>query len=277
LRALQQRIDAEPEPGEIRAAGTELAAMLAQYKTARDQISDGEAADVQKIVAMLHQTVAVLSAGSQRSVARLRQIEDDLKQTAAISDIVALKARLGDAMRYVREQGAQEREESARVLVEIEREVQQAQESMAVARSGMGGRAEAERSLAEAMPRRPRTAAAVFLLESVANVKQRFGAALGERFFSLFVQDLAGALPAPRKLFRWSETAVLAELETDGPAAALRSQIPLWLASIPAQRRLDVGQRLAVLSNGHRWTLIPLADVGSAADAIRRVEAFLRA
>ena len=123
---------------------------------------------------------------------------------------------------------------------------------------------------------RQRTAAAVFQLESAAGVRQRFSAGLGERFFSLFVQDLAGALPAPRKLFRWSETAVLAELETEGSPAALRSRIPAWLASIPAQRRLDVGQRLAVLSNAHRWTLIPLSDVDTAGEAIRRIEAFLR-
>ncbi|MCL5745066.1 MAG: hypothetical protein M1541_14265, partial [Acidobacteria bacterium] len=145
---LRERLEASNSMEEIRSISTQSGSLLEEFRRARDQMEQHEAAEVQKMVTMLNQTVAVLSSGSERSLLRLRQIEGDLRQASALGDIVALKARLSDCLQYVREQRAQEREDAARSLERMERDVQRLQEGMALARGGIGSRAEAEQHVA---------------------------------------------------------------------------------------------------------------------------------
>ena len=272
---MRERLEGNLALDEIGAITSEAAALLEQFRQVRDQVQRTEADEVQKMVGMLNDTIAVLSSGSERSVARLRQIEHDLKQTSALSDIVALKARLGDCLRYVREQSAKERDEASRNLVRMERDVQRAQEGLAVARAGICSRMEAEETLAKAV-QNAEAAMAIFVLDRCSSIKARFSPVVAERFLSLFAQDLAQNLPSPNKLYRWNDYSVLAELADTKVFSARNAELREKMNAIPRERQLDVGQRLAVFSNSHRWTLIRPADSSSHVDAILRLDHFVK-
>jgi hypothetical protein len=274
LRQLREKMNSDAEPGMVDKSGTEAVRLIGEYRRTRDELEGAQTAEVQNIIAMLHQTVQVLSSGSERSVSRLKKVEDDLKHASMLGDIVALKSQLSDTMRYVQEQNSREREDSARTVSEIARGVQRVQEGLALARSGMPGRAEAEERLHQAIEARGTYAAAVLVLDRLPVIKQRFGGAVSERYVHLFVQDLMRAIPLEKKLFRWAEAALVLELTTSSPLDRLRGEMHAMLANIPQERQLDVGQRMAVFGNSHRWTVIPLADVQTSAEAIRRIEQF---
>ncbi|MCC6314532.1 MAG: hypothetical protein IT337_11035 [Thermomicrobiales bacterium] len=269
---VRRSIESDPAPGELRAAGLAVARLLEAHQHTMAELDVLESAEVQQIVSMLNQTIAALSAGSDRSVERLRQIEGDLKHATAIPDIVALKARLSDTLRYVREASVRERSESAETAARLARDAQRAQERMAAARSGVGGREEAELRI-QAMCQRPvRGALAVFVLDRAEAIRQRFGGTVADRYVFLFVQDLLDALPSPKQLFLWDTSAIVADLESESHPDALRAELRAALAAAPAERRLDIGQRLAVFSNHHRWTVIPLGASDTPAETVARVE-----
>jgi hypothetical protein len=273
LRSLREHIEADPSPQALRAAGASARALLEQHHQLRAELHQRQGTEIANIVAMLNQTVAVLSGGSERSITRLRKIEEDLKAASAISDIVALKDRLGDTLRFVREQNAREREDSKRTLAEMERNAQRAQERMAIARSGVPDRSQAEQALAGVVVvEDPARLLVVIVLERAAAIRERFGSVVAERFVYLFVQDLVEQLPCKKKLFRWTENSLLMEVEPSGSPEATRSLLRSAMGRIPAERRIDVGQRLAVFSNQHRWTAIPAAELRDGADMAARLD-----
>jgi len=204
---------------------------------------------------------------------RWRQVEQDLRQASALGDIVALKSRLGDCLQYVRNQRAQEREDAASSLSKMEREVQRLQEGVALARSGLETRAEAERSVSEAVAKLD-AVFAVFLLECCPMVKVQFSPVVAERFMSLFVRDLCEHLPGPKRLYRWNDFTILASVPGNKPLALRTAEIRERLTAIPNERQVDAGQRLAVFSNAHRWTLVRPAESGSPAAAILLIDQF---
>lgn len=270
---LRERLEASNSPEAIRSISGESGSLLEEFRLAREQMEQHEATEVQKMVTMLNQTVAVLSSGSERSLLRLRQIEGDLRQASALGDIVALKARLTDCLQYVREQRAQEREDAARSLERMERDVQRLQEGVALARGGIGRRAEAERDVAEAVAKLD-AVFAVFVLERCPLIKVRFSPVVAERFVSLFAQDLSEHLPGPKKLYRWNDFTVLVSVPGSKPLATRTAELRERLSAMPNERQVDVGQRVAVFSNAHRWTLVRPAESGSPAAAILLIDQF---
>jgi hypothetical protein len=274
LHGIREKIETRAEPDHLDQTSTEAVSLIGEYRRTRDELEGAQATEVQNIVSMLHQTVQVLSSGSERSVNRLRQVENDLKHASLLGDIVAMKAQLSETMRYVQDQSRGEREESTRTVAEIARGVQRVEESLALARAGLPGRPEAENRLRDAMADRAGTGVAVFTLDRQSVIKQRFGGAVSERYVHLFAQDLARAITMEKRLFRWAESVLVAEMATASPLDRLRGEMQTMLAVVPQERQLDVGQRVAVFSNSHRWAVIPLADVQTTADLFHRMEQF---
>jgi hypothetical protein len=116
----------------------------------------------------------------------------------------------------------------------------------------------------------------LIVLERASAIRERFGSVVAERFVYLFVQDLVEHLPAQKRLFRWTENSLLVEVEPSGSAEATRALLRNAMGRIPAERRIDVGQRLAVFSNQHRWTAIPAAELRDCADIVARLDQLAR-
>jgi hypothetical protein len=277
LARLREALEANPAPAALRNASPAVSTLLERYRLTAEELRERESAEVSQIISMLNQTVAALSGGSERSVGRLRQIESELKQAVALPDIVALKARLSETLTYVREQSIREKIESAREVTALKNETSRVRERIALARGGLPGRAELEQHLAAVLSRPVRGVLAGFVLDRAPAIHQRFGDAAGERYVFLFVQDLLRLLPSPSKTFRWSEGVLVVDIETTTQPETVRADLRNSMAGLPPERRLDVGPRVAIFSNQHRWLVIPVTGSPTPAELMARIEALVRA
>jgi len=271
VRGIQQRLETAESPEELEALGGELYKVLDELRDAKRKLERRHTEEVQKMVALLQQTIETLSRGNERSVSRLRRIETQIRSASQISEIVALRDRLRTCVDQIREEAAAEQKEFARSQSQLERDFLVVQESAALARGGIPGRSQAERRIADASAT---GSLMLVLLERLPAIKARYGTGVSERYFSGFLSQLSGRLPSPRTIFRWNEQAVLVELPQVAPDSAeaeLRGQI----GDIARAVQMDVGGRVAVLENTHRWCL---AACGAGRDDIfQKIEDFLGA
>jgi hypothetical protein len=271
MRDIQQRLETAESPEDLEALSAELPSVLRELRDAKRKIEQEHTEEVQKMVAMLQQTIEALSRGNGRSVSRLRRIETQIRSASQISEIVALRERLRACIDEIRDEAAAEQREFAKSKSQLERDFLVVQESAALARGGIPGRSQAERRIADASAT---GSLMLVLLERLPAIKARYGAGVSERYFSGFLSQLSGRLPSPKKIFRWNEQAVLVELPCVAPdsgEAELRSQ----LGDISRAVQMDVGGRVAVLENTHRWFLA--AGGAGRDDTFRKIEDFLGA
>lgn len=275
IRDLGSQLEEAAAPGDIVGIGDRFAVILTDYWKLRAEAEIERDAEFQKIVSMLNQTVMVLSAGSRRSVARLKKIEKGIESATRLQDIATLKAQLSDCLSFVREETAREREEVARTVLIMEAEINKAKQSVELANSGLPGRAEAERVLASSLDsdRVADLYAAVFTLDRLDSIYSRFGSAVGDQAFRDFVGRLLLSLDVPKQVFQWDDCSVLAVLERAAPVGGVRAEMQR-LSAEPLDVNVEVGGRMAVLSLVSRWLVLALAGARSPDWLINEIDSF---
>ncbi len=250
-------------------------AVLENYHAAAKRHAAAQASELHKILAMLNETLVVLSTGSERSVSRLRQIEKKLDRVNQIDDIVALKSNLAECLNFVREESAREREEAAHTLAGMEQDVRRARDALVFAANGMGKRAEASAALSEAGRDSRRAAScfvAVFVVERFGSVALRYGEQVAEELLLAFARDRLQALAGCGPLFRWAREAVLILIERGTTLAEVRLEVDQ--AMTPFDHRIYVGDRAAILTLVHRRLVCPL-EGASAKRLIEEIDSFV--
>jgi len=267
---IRQRLEAAESPDEIEALSGEIPQVFEEFRRAKQVVEQRQTGEVQKIVAMLQQTIEALSRGSDRSVTRLRRIESQVSSASQLSEIVALRERLRSCVDQIRDEAAAEQREFAKTKSELERDFLLAQESVALARGGIPGRSQAEQRVAAAPGAAP---LALILLERLPAIKARYGSGVSERYFSGFLSELTGRLPSPKKMFRWNERTLMVELPAGKDGGMSESAFRNCLSAMPRAVQVDVGGRIAAIENTHRWCLLP---TGAQKDEVlQRIEDFV--
>jgi len=274
-RKFRDRLEGEAEPNDVQSVADNASTLLREFRQARDQVQQSEASEVHKMVSMLNETIAVLASGSERSLSRLRQVETELKNASALSDIVALKSRLNACMTSIREERTREQQETARNISEMKTGVQRAQEGFTLARTGIATRREAEKSIAEAVTSTD-SAVAIIVIDLIPTIKSRYNQITAERFVSSFAQELAEHLPSPNRFFRWNEQSLMVTLPESKVFAKLMSDVRERLAQMPRERQMIVGQRSTMFSNAHRWTVMRPAEAQTPQAAVSRIDQFVQ-
>jgi uncharacterized protein YukE len=272
IGGLRERLEQAETPQHLEGLAEETVALLQEYHRTQDQVDRQEATEVQRMVTMLHETIETLSTGNERSLGRLRRIESDIRSAAQLPQILALKERLNGCLQQIRQEVTAEKRDFAVTKARMEREFLSVQEGVSVAREGVPGREQAEQTLAADGPR---VNLVVVVLERAETIKARFGAGVLERYMVGFLEQLRDQLPSPKKLFRWNEHAVVAELPAGGLLESIEPQVRSSLAALPRDSRVDVGQRIAVLENSIRWCVLVVGGGVPREDAIHRIERFV--
>jgi hypothetical protein len=271
IGGILQRLEAADSPDEIDALSAKVPEAFEEFRRAKQVVAHQQTEEVQKILGMLQQTIEVLSRGTDRSMTRLRRIESQIRSASQISEIVALRERLRSCVDQIRDEAAAEQRDFAKTRSGLERDLLLAQESAALARGGIPGRSQAEQRIAEAAGVAPLV---LVLLDRLPPIKARYGTGVSERYFSSFLGELTGRLPSPKKIFRWNERTLMVELPADEAGDMSESALRNRLADMPRVVQVDVGGRVAVLENTHRWHLVPAG--AQRAEILQRIEDFLR-
>ncbi len=239
-----------PEAAEI---DESVRASLSDYNRTAQETLQNTAIEMQQMVGVLGHALTVLSSGSERSVSRLRRIQDTLHRASTIQDISALRASLREAVQLIGEESSKERQSSAREREGIETQVVRFRELLAgnpnrrLQNREEGIRAISD-SVATQMPGR-RIWALVFVFDQLKAITQRYGPEAVDDLFLQLIRERLQPLAPSNTAFRWTESAIVAIAQLERDPEEIRSGMA-GLNRTPLVCRVSLGNRTAVLRVG---------------------------
>lgn len=275
---LENKLQQDFTPQQVLVVAGAVAKTLENYNQRTTRFIRMQSAELQGMLAMLTETVAAISAGSERTITRLQSIEKQLERASMLEDIRALKSKLSECLLAVREEARQQREETARTIAELRNEIKRAQQRQnAIAHPRRSeaaqdlGRAEAEAALARAIEQRLHAYAAIFVLERYDLISGRFGPNAAEQLAGFFRHHLAQGILSSDAVFRWSHSSFLVLMEHTGSLDEVRAEVHR-VASMRLEWTLQIGTRTVLLPVSSRWMVIPVFHFPSLRLLVEEIE-----
>lgn len=231
-------------------AAQTISRILARNHETVDRNATSLTVEMQHIFAMLNQALIVLAEGRDRSVSRLNKVQDALSRASMIQDIVALKSSLADTIRFVQAESAEAHESAAQELARFETEVSRTRELLGSARTELAGRPEGIAGIAESLKLvAPGEALYVvaFLLERLAAVSQRHGAAVADELVFRMIKERLQPVAPSDLVYRWTPSSLVVAVRRPRDLPALRAEVAA-LNGKPLVHRIALGNRTAVLT-----------------------------
>jgi len=236
-----------------------------------------QGSEVKHILSMLQDTVINIAGENTRSGKRLQEITLELEQSGAVTDLRALKGRLTDCLKDLREETLQQKTEAASTMLKLQKTIEQSRNAVASAANrldpvtGLPGREDALIAMRTAVAGGVRQYAVIMVVNRVEMVNARFGREVGDRMLVVFKEHMAKQLSAGDKLFRWAGPAFMAILERE---------VPLGIVRLLVKRMMDAKIEVDYSGDG-RSVLIPVSAVWSAlqltsaSDADKQIQTFV--
>ncbi len=279
IAGLENNLKEQASPSEILVVAGAAAKTLQDYNQRTTRFIRMQSAELQSMLAMLTDTVAAISAGSERSVSRLQTIEKQLERASVLEDIRTLKARLSECLQSLREEARRQREETARTITELKNEIKRAQQRRVVAPSAPPkapaaqpmGREQAEQALAEAFERRAHVYAAIFVVDRVPLINARFGPKAGEQLVQFFRHHLAEGLLSSDPVYRWDLSSFVVLLDRPYSLEDASAEMER-IASVRLDRTIQIGTRTVLLPITSRASVIPVFEARSLEELISEID-----
>lgn len=224
--------------------------VLASYVANQREAEQRIASETQHIVGVLNDALMVLSGGSQRSVSRLKKIQDSLHHTSRIRDPEGLRASLADAISLIREESAREEEHSERELAAFESSVIKVREQIVSnPERRLRGRDDGIQALKDGLAsNKPEASmfAVAFAFGNINAIQQRYGTAPVDELFLQLVKERVQPVHAGGAVYRWSSSCVVAVFERSGDLDTLRTEVTRHCRT-PLIYRMTLGIRTALL------------------------------
>lgn len=272
-------------PAEVLVVAGAAAKTLEDYNQRTNRFIRVQNAELQAMLSMLTETVASLSAGSERSVARLQAIEKQLERASVIEDIRSLKAKLSECLHSLREEAQRQREEIARTITELKNEIKKAQQRQVkvvpaapkpAPQASALSRAQAEQALAQALQQGSHTFVAIFVVERVELINARFGPNVGEQLVHYFRHHLAQGLLSSDPVYRWGVASFVVLLERPFSLEDARAEVQR-VASVRLERTVQIGTRTVLLPITCRWSVLPIFEARDLSQLIAAIDAVVGA
>jgi len=283
IAKLEDSLGEQLPPAEVLVVAGAAAKTLEDYNQRTTRFVRAQSAELQAMLSMLTETVASLSAGSERSVTRLQTIEKQLERASVLEDIRGLKAKLSECLQSLREEARRQREETARTITELRNEIRKAQQRQATlapaaakppAEGSSMGRAEAEQALAQAVQEGAHVFAAVFVVDRVELVNARFGPNAGEQLVRYFRHHLAQGLLSSDSVYRWGVASFVVLLDRPYSLESTRSEVQR-VASVRLEKTIQIGTRTVLLPVTCRWSVLPVFDAVSLQQLVDEIDKFV--
>ncbi|MGB9604406.1 MAG: diguanylate cyclase domain-containing protein [Bryobacteraceae bacterium] len=276
---LLAELEQEFSPQQVLVVAGAAAKTLADYNQRTTRFVRMQTAELHGMLAMLAETVASISAASERTVTRLQNVEKQLERATMLDDIRSLKARLSECLLAVREESQRQREEMARTISQLRSEIQRAQQRQASPaeakpaspRDGLG-RAEAEEALARVLEEGSHAFVAVYVVARAELIRGRFGPNAAEQVVQFFRHHLAAGLLSSDKVFRWGPASFVVIMERRGSLDEVREEAER-VASVRLEKTIQVGSRTALLPVTSRCAVIPVFQYPSLRLLLEQIDA----
>jgi GGDEF domain-containing protein len=285
IEKCQAEFESSPTPKEVARA---VCKHLKQYNERALKTFSSQGEDLQSIVASLTQGMSTLSSIGEQSVSRLGRLRTKVQEAASSDDIRKIKVQFGEHMDSAQEEGLRQQVEISDmvsgVIGEFKRMQDRARESREVidksilyasdTLTGLPARGYAEAILAEAHSRANRSFVAVFVVERVELVSQRFGVAAADQLLLYFSQHLAQNLNNGHNLFRWGPAAFVSFIASSDTQENIRREVQN-VALRRIEKLVEIGERTALIPIGCKWLFIPVVRETALEALYRQINTFV--
>jgi len=283
--------EAEAKLGEDRSPANaltmtgEVIKALQEYNQRATKFIRAQGVELQSMVGMLTQAMAQISAVSEMSVTQLQELQKQIEHATQLEDIRTLKTRLGECLVSIRDESARHREESTRVVAELDHGIRQVQTTRAEGQPepaapipendripGILGRTDAEKALRVSCEQGAPAYAGLFIVDRLKSITSRFGNTLADQVIAFFAEHLLTGLTPQDRIYRWDRGTFFALLDREEAPDFVRKQLARLLS-----RRLDhtfeIEGRAVAVPIASTWTILPLRE-SNFSQILRKIEVF---
>ncbi|HLJ17244.1 MAG TPA: GGDEF domain-containing protein [Bryobacteraceae bacterium] len=277
---LESSITPEAPPPEVLRVAGAVTRLLEDYNQRTKRFVRRRGIELQKMIAMLTETVIAIGAGSEQSVARLQEIEKKLDDAANLEHIESVKASLSECLRAVREETLRQKFDGGLVVRKLQKELAEAQERLGSADhavevdkvTGLPGYEEAQRALHTALASPGRYYVVAAVVGRVQAINARFGYAVGDRVLNVFRGHFHSGLTASDAVYRWRGPVLLALLEREQTIENVRAEIRPF-ADTKLETMLEVGARTVLMPISAGWSVFPVVEPFEG--LLQKIESFI--
>jgi GGDEF domain-containing protein len=253
---------------------------LADYGQRTTRFIRQQGAVLHNMISMLTQTMVSIGAGNESSAEHLQAIEKELAHAVVIEDVQALKLRLAECLKNLREEVVRQKAQAKAQARQLQQHVEHARDCIQDppdvdceidSATGLRTRSAAKTAFHAALQTPGRKYVVAAVVNRIQSVNRHFGYAVGDQLLKKF-SDLFGAtLAKTDRLFRWRGPALVALLEREESIHAVQAEIRR-INSKRIEGVLEVGEG-ALLPVSASWLVLALDS--SAADMAKAIEKFI--
>lgn len=242
-------------------AGAAIHAMDS-YATRATRAIRRQGEELQKMIAMLAQTVIAISGGGDRAAQALSEIRADLEQAGSLESVQSIKSRLGECLVKVRDEAERQRMENEAAISELRTHIARASTGAETAGvdpvTQLPAQPQALVVLQEALKSPGRKYVLTLVVGRMQPINARFGHTVGDEMLRLLKRHVqAQVMQDGDALFRWSGPTLVALLPRPETIDQIRSKLKRVL-DVPLQNEIEVGGRTVLLPLSIAWSVIAL-------------------
>jgi hypothetical protein len=231
-------------------AQNSISQILAEYSETNQRSATTLTVEMQHIFAMLNQALVVLAEGRDRSVVRLNKILEALSRISMIEDVVALKSRLAETVRFIEAESAEAHESAAQELAHLEKEVSRTREFLGGMRMELAGRPEGISRIEQSL-KKVVAGEAVYLVafrfDRLQAVSQRYGPGVADELVFRLIKERLEPVAPGEIAYRWTPASLVAVFRRLRGLDALRAEVAN-LNATALVHRIALGNRTAVMT-----------------------------
>jgi diguanylate cyclase (GGDEF)-like protein len=221
-----------------------------------------KAVELQSMVRMLTAAVGAISTAGDENVRQLRDIEQQVESASQIEDMRLVKAKLGECLSQIRREAERQRTETGRTVEQLNQSLEGTQPAKPPAAgtdrvTGLPNRKEAEDALAKACQDQTPAYAVAVQIDRIQIFNARFGYEVGDDILRYFAKFLRQQWPGKDRMFRWTDTTILALLFRSSRLERVRDEVGRVMDH-KYEHTVQTASRTVLLPISLRWAVFPM-------------------
>jgi diguanylate cyclase (GGDEF)-like protein len=280
--ALSRQFAERPTPEKAASISEAALHHAEEYSLRISKLARLQGGELQRMVAMLTETVGRLASGNESLILNLQKISKSIEQTREVDDLRLIKTRLADCLECLQQETSRRRTETSLMLTRMKDELAKTREriegrsprpSVRDNLTGFPDRSEAEALIAHALQQGIQLYIAVFQVQRLPLINARFGYAAGDQILNHFATHIRQSLGPGDTIFRWGGPCFVAALERATGISEVRTELGA-ISNVRLEKTIQVGARVAMVPVASVWSVFSLAESQSVEAVCDKVEQF---
>ncbi|HUO29883.1 MAG TPA: diguanylate cyclase [Bryobacteraceae bacterium] len=273
MNMLLHRLTEARAPFEILEITDEALAVIEEDSKLANAHRHSRTEELQSMIAMLTETVASLSVQKDSSIARLKQIEQQIEGASMLDDMRALKANLSECLAAVREAARQQQLQSTASIERLETQIRSSKAHLTLPTPALPS--DAEVVLSDEPEQLETGYAAIFLLDRADLISRRYGESVRSEVVNFVRQHFKKMMMPKDRFIRWNGAAFVILLQRKGSSEDVSAELRS-VASLGRSQYFAVGDRSVLLDTSLTWTVFPQTDFASPDLFFKAVDDFIK-